>query len=159
MAKYKDSSLSEYSNLLSERIPAPGGGSAAALVGACGASLIGMVAKYSLGRGKSAPIEKRLKAIDQKAEKIRTRMLELVDLDAEAYMAVVRARKGSAKDQQRAAKQVRAVPEELAKLCKDAVDLLDDLAEHGNPHLVSDVEAALDMVFAAYNSAMRFSHL
>lgn len=156
--KFKDSSLKEYLNLLSERIPAPGGGSAAALVASCGASLICMAAQYSLGRGKPDRIEKRLKAIYAKAEKIRGRMLELVDLDAEAYMAVVRSRKGTVKEQEKANKLACAVPQELAKLCKESVELLNDLVEHGNPNLVSDVEAALDMLFAAYNSAMRFAH-
>jgi formiminotetrahydrofolate cyclodeaminase len=156
--KFKDSALREYLNLLAERIPAPGGGSAAALVAACGASLICMVAQYSIGRGKPARIEKRLQGVCQKAEKIRERMLELVDLDAEAYMAVVRARKGTVKDQEKANKLAAAVPAELGKLCRESVDLLNDLVEHGNPNLVSDVEAALDMLFAAYNSAMRFAH-
>lgn len=156
--KFKDSSLEEYLNLLSERIPAPGGGSAAALVGSCGASLVCMVAQYSIGRGKPDRIEKRLKDVYAKAERIRRRMLDLVDLDADAYMAVVRARKGTVKDQQKADKLACAVPKELAGLCKESIELLNDLVEHGNPNLVSDVEAALDMLFAAYNSAMRFAH-
>ena len=85
-------------------------------------------------------------------------MIELIDLDAEVYMLVVRSRKGSVKEQEKANKQARAIPQELCKLCKESVDLLQDLVEHGNPNLISDVEAALDMVFAAYNSAMRFAH-
>lgn len=157
--KYRDSSLKEYSNLLAERIPAPGGGSAAALVGACGASLISMVAQYSIGRGKPDRVEKRLKKIYETSEKIRARMLELVDLDAEAYMAVVRARKGTVTEQNKANKLAASVPKELAQLCKSSVEMLNDLVEHGNPNLVSDVEAALDMLFAAYNSSMRFANL
>lgn len=47
--KYKTQSLEKYLNDLSAKLSAPGGGSAAALNAALGASLISMVINFTLG--------------------------------------------------------------------------------------------------------------
>ena len=49
---YNERSLSDYLNDLAARRPAPGGGSAAALSAAIGASLMSMVANYTVGNPK-----------------------------------------------------------------------------------------------------------
>ena len=50
---YNDSSLKQYLNDLAAKLPAPGGGSAAALTAALGASLISMVLNFTIGKTKS----------------------------------------------------------------------------------------------------------
>ncbi len=152
MRKYKHHTLEQYLNVLAQREPVPGGGSAGALTGALGAALISMVAQYSLGRKSPKSVDQKISKILSQTEKIRKRLLELVDLDAEAYLKVVKARKGSLKERKAALKQAREIPAELCRLSTQAVDLLPYLVKNGNPFLRSDLEIALEMLWAAYAS-------
>ncbi|MFB3882339.1 MAG: cyclodeaminase/cyclohydrolase family protein, partial [Armatimonadota bacterium] len=47
---YFEQPLKHYTDMLASGAPAPGGGSAAALVGALGAALNSMVANFTVGR-------------------------------------------------------------------------------------------------------------
>ncbi|MCA9405025.1 MAG: cyclodeaminase/cyclohydrolase family protein [Candidatus Omnitrophica bacterium] len=154
MKKFKNHTLQEYLDVLSKKVPAPGGGSAAALTGAAGAALLSMAANYSLGKGSSKRVETALKKNLERSEKIRKRLVELIDLDAEAYLALVAARKKSEKEKQAALKKARAVPKEIAKQCYNAVQLAPLLVKEGNPYLISDVQSACEMLKAAFQAAM-----
>ncbi len=156
MKQYKNHTLNEYCLQLSAREPVPGGGSASALTGALGASLLVMVAQYSLGRNNSKAIENKIKRTLVNSEEIQKRMLELVDLDAKAYLEVVRSRKLSKVKQKQALKQGSKVPLEVCRLSYKAVQLAPVLVELGNKHLISDVEAAVEMLLAAYKSGLAF---
>lgn len=151
---FKDKTLQEYLDRLSAREPVPGGGSAAALSGALGAGLIAMVARYSLGRkANTKNVERRLTKILEQSESLRHRFLELTSLDSAAYLQLTAARVQDKKAQRQAAKQARAVPQEVCKLCLKAVLLTPYLAQKGNPYLLSDVEVALELLMAAFNGA------
>jgi len=91
---YKDQSIQKYLDDLAAKLPAPGGGSAAALAAAMGAALISMVVNFSLGKPKYAKYEKELKSILDKSEGLRREFLNLVDLDVRAYHKVFNSRKG-----------------------------------------------------------------
>ena len=153
MQKYKNQSLKKYLDNLSKRTPVPGGGSAAALAGALGAALISMVANYSMGKNKSKSVDSSIRRTLLKSEKIWKRLLDLVDLDAEAYLKVVKARRANNKIKKAALKKAREVPFEVCRLCYAAVQLTPLLVKKGNRHLVSDVEVALEILSAAFNSA------
>lgn len=153
MKKFRDFTLTEYCEVLSQKVPTPGGGSAAALTGALGAALVSMVANYSLGK-KSPDVDVRLNEILAKSENYRKMFLELVDLDAEAYLEFVKARKADDKTREAAKKKACDVPLQIAKLCYQAIDLTPYLVVEGNKFLVSDVEVALELLGAAYKSAM-----
>jgi len=154
MKKFRSHTLKEYLDVLSRREPVPGGGSASALTAAAGAALLSMVANYSKGRGQSKLVEKQIQKTLSETEKIRTRLLELVDLDAESYLKVVRARKASAARQKAAAKAAGKVPVEICKLCYKAIGLTPVLVKKGNPHLINDVEVAAELLLAAFNGAL-----
>ncbi len=156
MRKFKSHTLKEYLDALSAREPVPGGGSAASLVGALGAGLISMVANYSLGKGKPPAVEKKIKALLKDSERIRREFLEFVDRDAEAYLRVVRARKSAPHIKKAAKVQAARVPLEICKLCYEAVDLTVYLTKEGNCYLLSDLEAAVEMLLAAHSSAKKF---
>ncbi len=147
-------SLQRYVDALSSRQPVPGGGSAAALVGALGAGLIVMAAEYSLRKGKSRSVEKRIRDILKEALRLRRRLMKLVDLDARAYMNFVKTRKAALKKRQAAQKKARDIPLETCCLCYEAIALTPDLIKLGNTNLISDVEVAVEFLWAAYNAAM-----
>ena len=154
MTAYSNYTIKKYLEKLSAKTPVPGGGSAAALTAALGAALISMVAHYSLGKGKPPAIEKRIKNILKLSEKFRKRLLQLVDLDAQAYLAVVQSRKKNKKTKKAALKKAREVPLEICQRCYGAVELTPFLVHHGNVHLVSDIQVGNELLVAAFQSAM-----
>lgn len=123
------------------------------MIGAVGAALLSMVANYSIGKGSSSQAEKRIKDILMQTERLRKRFLELVDLDAQAYLSVVQSRQSSLQKKKAAVKAARQVPQEVCRLCYKAVQLSPDLVRYGNKYLLSDVEVALEALQAAFNSA------
>jgi len=151
---FKEKTIQEYLDQLSRREPVPGGGSAAALAGAMAVGLISMVTNYSIGRKANSPaVEKHLVKILTQSEPMRLRLLELASLDSEAYLKVSAARVLDKKAQKQAAKEAKAVPLEVCKLCYKALQLTPYLAEKGNPYLLSDVEVALELLMSAFNGA------
>lgn len=154
MQKLKNHTVKEYLERLSSREPVPGGGSAAALVASLGAALLSMATNYSIGKKKTKAHNARMQKSLAKSEKIRKRLLELVDLDARAYLAIVKSKNKSAAAKKAAFKKARQVPLEVCRLCYQAVDIAPLLIVKGNPHLASDVKAAVEMLEAAFNSAM-----
>lgn len=137
---YCDKTLKEYLNDLAARSPAPGGGSAAALTAALGASLISMVVNFTLGKPKYAKFQDMLKVTLGKSEKLRAEFLRLVDLDAQAYSS----------------KNIRDalnIPLMVARLCFEGIKLLPPLVKGGNVNLISDVAVAAGLLEAAFTSA------
>ena len=154
MPKFKNFTLQKYLDVLSDRAPVPGGGSAAALTAALGCALISMVARYSLGKGKGKEIEGNITKLLKQSEKFRGQLLTLVDLDAEAYLKVVKARQGTSAQKKKAAQAAAKVPLEVCRVCYNAVALTPYLVEQGNKYLLSDVQVAVEFLLAAFNSAM-----
>jgi len=138
--QYKNQSLTKYLNDLAARLPAPGGGSAAALNAALGASLLSMVVNFTLGKPRYAIFAKELKTILVKSEKLRKHFLDLVDLDVAAY-------------QSKDIKKSLAVPLRLAKLCCQAVKLCPPLIKKSNVNLISDLAAAAVFLESAFVAA------
>ncbi|MDP8266084.1 MAG: cyclodeaminase/cyclohydrolase family protein [Candidatus Aceula meridiana] len=154
MKKFKNQSLAQYLKNLASKNPAPGGGSAAALVAATGVSLISMAARYSLKKNQSSKAQAKLKSLIKKSDKMRLRLLDLVDLDAKAYLEVVKTRKGPVAKKKAALKKAQAAPLEVCRLSYAAIGLTPFLAKEGNLHLLSDVKCAVEMLLAAFQSAV-----
>ena len=153
MKPFKNYTLAEYTRVLSLKVPAPGGGSAAALTAALGAALLSMVANYSLGKTSSRTNEQKIKASLKTSEQLRKRFLQLVDLDARAYLNVVKTRRAAPVKRAAARRKAAEVPLEICKLCYKAVQLSPALVRYGNKHLISDVKVALELLLAAFNAA------
>ena len=137
---YNDSSLKLYLNDLAAKLPAPGGGSAAALTAALGASLISMVVNFTIGKPKYAQYENELKEIFSQSEKLREQFLNLVDLDVVAYKS----------------KNIRDaldVPFMVCRLCFEAIMLCPPLIKKSNINLISDVAVAAILLESAFTSA------
>jgi formiminotetrahydrofolate cyclodeaminase len=137
--RYKTQSLTKYLNDLAAKLPAPGGGSAAALNAAMGASLVSMVVNFTLGKPRYVVFAKELKIILAKSEKLRKQFLDLVDADVLAY-------------QSKDIKKSLAVPLRLARLCCQAAKLCPPLIKKSNVNLISDVAVGavfLESAFAA----------
>ncbi len=153
MKPFRNYSLSEYTRALSLKVPAPGGGSAAALTAALGAALLSMAANYSLGKTSSRANEQKIKDALKTSEQLRKRFLQLVDLDAKAYLNVVKTRGAAPAKRNAARRKAREIPMEICKLCYKAVQLSPALVSYGNRHLLCDVKVAVELLAAAFNAA------
>jgi glutamate formiminotransferase/formiminotetrahydrofolate cyclodeaminase len=141
--------LREFCNETLSDSPAPGGGSVAALMGALGVSLGGMVANLSAGkRGWDDKLE-YFSAWAVKGQKLKDELLFLVDEDANAFNKVMDAfglPKGSDDEKkargaaiESATKYAAEVPLKVMETASKSYDLLAEMAEKGNPASVSDV--------------------
>jgi glutamate formiminotransferase/formiminotetrahydrofolate cyclodeaminase len=138
---YQNTSLTAYSNDLAAKLPAPGGGSAAALTAALGASLISMVLNFTVGKPKFAEFEKELRAMLDTSEKLRREFLSLVDLDVTAF---------TSGDPRKALD----VPLIVARLSCEAARLCPPLLTKANPNVITDVGCAAAMLDAAFACAV-----
>src|SRR6266481_1635435 len=155
--------LRQFCNETLSDSPAPGGGSVAALMGALGASLGGMVANLSAGK---RGWEDKLRYFSDwavKAQQLKDEMLLLVDEDTAAFnqvMAAFALPKGSAKERsartaaiQAANKLAAEVPLRIMQTASKAYDLLAEMAARGNPASISDVGVGLLAVRACIDGA------
>jgi glutamate formiminotransferase/formiminotetrahydrofolate cyclodeaminase len=143
--------------------PAPGGGSVAALMGALGVSLGGMVANLSAGKRGWEDQLSYFSDWAVKAQQLKDEMLLLVDEDTAAFnevMAAFALPKGSAAEKsvrtaaiQSANKQAAEVPLRVMEAALKAYELLAEMANKGNPASISDVGVGLLAVRACIEGA------
>lgn len=86
--KLADMTVTAFADLLASSEPAPGGGSTAALEGALGAALVGMVATFTIGRKKYAEHEELMKEIVADAQQLRAQLIDVIDRDTQAFNGV-----------------------------------------------------------------------
>src|SRR6266498_4027763 len=141
--------LREFCNETLSDSPAPGGGSVAALMGALGASLGGMVANLSAGkRGWDDKLE-YFSDWAVKAQQLKDELLSLVDEDTTAFNKVMDAfglpRESADEKTARAAaieeatKHAAEVPFKVMETASKSYALLAEMAEKANPASISDV--------------------
>jgi glutamate formiminotransferase len=141
--------LREFCNETLSDSPAPGGGSVAALMGALGASLGGMVANLSAGkRGWDNKLE-YFSDWAVRAQKLKDELLLLVDEDTAAFNRVMDAfglPKESAEEKaarsaaiEEATKRAAEAPLKVMQAASKSYALLAEMAEQGNPASISDV--------------------
>src|SRR5262249_31832616 len=139
----------EFCNETLSDSPAPGGGSVAALMGALGASLGGMVANLSAGkRGWDDKLE-YFSDWAVKAQQLKDELLSLVDEDTAAFNKVIEAfglPKESAEEKaaraaavENATKYAAEVPLKVMETAARSYELLSEMASNGNPASLSDV--------------------
>jgi methenyltetrahydrofolate cyclohydrolase len=139
-----DAPLNEFLDTLAGEGPAPGGGSAAAIVVAMAAGLVSMVARASSKHWPEAG------GVVGQAETFRARVAPLAQADAEVYTAALSALRGRVeleeryRDQKLQAVLERAaeIPLRIAEAGSDLACLAALLVENGNPEVRADAVAA-----------------
>ena len=155
--------LREFCNETLSDSPAPGGGSVAALMGALGASLGGMVANLSAGKRGWDDKLQYFSEWAVKAQKLKDELLALVDEDTAAFNKVMDAfalPKGS--DQEKAAraaaiesatKYAAEIPLKVMETAAKSYELLAEMAAKGNPNSISDVGVGICATRAGVDGA------
>ena len=143
--------------------PAPGGGGAAALVGAAGAALGNMVGSLTIGKKKYAAVEADILILNRRAAALRKRLEGLVQADADAFTPLAAAYKlpKETPEQQAhkaavleaALEEACAVPLEIMSACCEGIALAAEYAEKGSVMAVSDAGCAALFCKAALQAA------
>ena len=162
--RLSDLTLDTLLDQLASSDPVPGGGSAAALAGAMGAALVGMVAELTIGRPEYAEHEVTITGLRAEAHARRDLLLDLAEEDATAYASVVRARRmpkeSPAELEARAAALRTAmidaarVPLRTATVAAEVLELAERIAPIGNRNAVSDAGVAAQLAAAALRGAL-----
>src|SRR5437667_4203183 len=155
--------LREFCNETLSDSPAPGGGSVAALMGALGVSLGGMVANLSAGK---RGWDDKLEYFSQwavKAQQLKDELLRLVDEDTVAFNKVMAAfvlPKQSVKEKaartaavESATKYAAEIPLKVMETAAKSYELLAEMADKGNPNSISDVGVGICATRAGIDGA------
>ena len=145
---------------LASGAPTPGGGAAAALAGAAAAALVAMVARVTVARGASGSGRDRVRAIAMRvapvarsADRLRRRFTVLVARDADAFGAVLAARRRASGRShsrvQRALRGATEVPLEVARKSADVLALGAALAPRARLSTAADLGTAAALEAAA----------
>jgi formiminotetrahydrofolate cyclodeaminase len=156
-------SLADLLDAFASSDPVPGGGSASALAGALGASLLLMVAGMPKTRTGAPEETSDLAAASARLRPLRDTLVDLVDRDSEAYEAVVaafRRPKGTEAEKNARREAIRAatrgatdVPLETMRACQQALRGAVIVARGGNPNAKSDVGVAVGLLLAGLRGA------
>ena len=141
---FTKNSCRDFVAVLASNEPVPGGGGAAALVGAIGTALGNMVGSLTVGKKKYAAVEEEIIALKAKSDALQTELLDQVPADAEGFAPLAKAY-GIPKDDptrdavlEEATLTACKVPMRIMELCCEAIDVIAVFAEKGSRLAVSD---------------------
>ena len=158
----RDEKIGDFLDQVADRVPAPGGGAAAAMQAALGAALLAMVGRYSVGPD-FAQHQETIDRIVAEADELRSIALRLAEADEAAFAAVAAAyRLPKTTDEEketRSAAVAEAVvnaawpPAQVIGVSSMVVDLAEALVLIGNRNVLSDLAAAAEAAGAAVATA------
>jgi len=161
--KLIDFTVAGFAHETASESPAPGGGSVSAYLGALGASLATMVANLSSHKRGWDDRWKFFSDWAEKGQKLKDQLLFMVDEDTNAFNRIMDAfglpKKSEADKQTRkeaieaASKYAIEVPLKVMELSLSSMELIEAMAEMGNPNSVSDAGVGAICARAAVNGA------
>lgn len=163
MTEIKDNSIQNYLDTLASKAATPGGGSAAALMGAQAAALTSMVCNLTIGKPKYAEVEAEMQVLLEKSEALRETLTGMIKADVDVFNRLM-ATYGLPKETndekearsaaiQTVLKDATDVPLACAKACAEVIELSRIAAEKGSAAVISDAGVAVMSGYAALKSA------
>jgi formiminotetrahydrofolate cyclodeaminase len=159
-----DRTVRNFLQELKSDLPAPGGGSAAALAGAMGAALVVMVGNLTLKNEKYGEVHQEVLTVKQCLEKQALALERFIDEDTAAFnqvMAAYRLPKEGEADKivrneeiQRALQLAACLPLQVAEAGVKVLAAACRMLEIGNRNAASDAAAAARMAYAAVWAAI-----
>lgn len=152
-------SCRKFVEVLASDAPAPGGGGAAALVGAIGTALGNMVGSLTVGKKKYAEVEAEIIALQGKCSALQKELLDQVEADEKGFVPLAKAYGIPKDDPARAETLEKAtvtacqVPVRIMELCCEAMEAIAVFAAKGSRLAVSDAGCAAVCVKAALQAA------
>jgi len=163
VTEIKDQSIQQYLDQLASKAPTPGGGSAAALLGAQSTALTSMVCNLTIGKPKYAEVEADMQTLLSKAESLRTILTAMIQADVDVFNKLMAAY-GQAKETeqeklarsqqiQTVLREATIIPLACAKACAEAMELSKEAADKGSLMVISDAGVAVMSAYAGLKSA------
>ena len=156
---FADENCVDFIDALAAKQPTPGGGGAAAYVGALGTALGRMVCAYTVGKKKYADVEKEIFGIEKTLKEMQDQLAGMVDRDAAAFKPLSEAY-GLPKDapdreviMENALRRAATVPVDVMCDVCSVIEYLDVLAEKGSRMVISDAGVAAECCKAALRGA------
>jgi len=159
----KNTAVEEFLAGLAGKSSTPGGGSAAAMIGAMAAALVSMVANLTIGKKGYEAITKDMEDLLVRSEQAREELEILIQSDVEVFDRVMaayampreteRQKTERIETIQSALKQATEVPLACATLSRKVIELSKEAAEKGNRNVISDAGVAVEAANAALRSA------
>ena len=152
-------SCRKFVEVLASDAPAPGGGGAAALVGAIGTALGNMVGSLTVGKKKYAGVEAEILTLKAKCDALQKELLDQVEADEKGFVPLAKAYGIPKDDPSRAETLEKAtvaacqVPVHIMELCCEAMEAIAVFAAKGSRLAVSDAGCAAVCVKAALQAA------
>ena len=149
----------EFVKVLSSDAPAPGGGGAAALVGAIGTALGNMVGSLTVGKKKYADVEAEIIALKAKCDALQKELLDQVEADEVNFLPLAKAYGIPKDDPNRDAVMEEATliacstPMKIMELCCQAIEYIAVFAAKGSRLAVSDAGCGAVCCKAALQAA------
>ncbi len=159
----KDQPIQQFLDELASKASTPGGGSAAAIMGAMGAALGSMVGNFTVGKKGYEDVDAEMREALEQTEQLRDKLTDMIRADIEVFNSVMGAY-GMPKDTdeqkaersqaiQNALRDATDVPLDCAKAAAEVLKLCKPLAEKGNKNVISDAGVAVLAAEAALRSA------
>ena len=152
-------SCRRFVEVLASDAPAPGGGGAAALVGAIGTALGNMVGSLTVGKKKYADVQDEILALKAKCDDLQKQLLDQVEADDKGFVPLAKAY-GIPKDDPNRDKILEEatitacqVPMHIMELSCQALDYIKVFAEKGSRLAVSDAGCGAVCCKAALQAA------
>jgi formiminotetrahydrofolate cyclodeaminase len=162
-------SVETFLDQLASSAPTPGGGSAAAVMGAMGAALVSMVCNVSGGKKGLEGVEAELQAVRADSERLRGRLTALIAEDVAVFgdlMAAYRLPKATDDEKSRRSAKIQeslqratSVPLDCARDCAAVIALAQRSAEAGFRGVVSDAGVGALAALTALRSAALNVHI
>lgn len=163
MTEIKDKSVAHFLDQLASKQATPGGGSAAAVMGAQGAALVSMVCNLTIGKPKYAEVEAEMQALLHQAEQLRATLVGMIKADVDVFdklMACYGLPKATDEEKAERSRQIQQVlreatdvPLQCAKACAEVIELSLVAAEKGSLAVISDAGVAVMSAYAGLKSA------
>ncbi len=145
--------------VLASDAPAPGGGGAAALVGAIGTALGNMVGSLTVGKKKYADVQEEILALKAKCDALQKELLDQVEADEVNFLPLAKAY-GIPKDDPSRDKIMEeatviacSTPMKIMELCCEALECIAVFAAKGSRLAVSDAGCGAVCCKAALQAA------
>jgi formiminotetrahydrofolate cyclodeaminase len=143
--------------------PTPGGGSAAAIMGAMGAALVSMVCNVTIGKKGYEGVETEMRSVRDESERVRRRLTAMVGEDIAAFDSILTAYKLPKATDDDKARRVSAIqaglrratetPLDCARVCAEVIALARRASEHGYLNVISDGGVGVLAGFTGLRSA------
>ena len=156
---FREFTVGQLLEALASAEPTPGGGTASAVAGAMGVSLLVMVTGLAKSRHNTDAERTALAAVRGELTPLTPQLVQLADADTAAFNRVMdayRMSKGSDEDQaartraiQQALEGATTVPLETLRVCASALAHSRVVADYGNRSAASDAGVAVTLLRAA----------